>query len=183
MRTEERWNEVIEQRFMKALFPARIVNVLQSLNLGVIYDKDSQFIYSQDKATGKTIRACRILLGWEKQNYLHGSVYSTAFLPILDLMNDLKHSFDSAGESEIDILRKYQAIDILVLDDLGANKMSDWQYQILYSLINYRYDNLKTTIITCNLSLTELETTWQDDRITSRIQRMCKIKLKEKYEE
>ena len=58
--------------------------------------------------------------------------------------------------------------------------MSDWAYQTLYSLINHRYDWLKTTIITSNYTLDELQDNWQDDRITSRIKRMCELLPKEK---
>lgn len=181
MRTEERWNEKIQAKVMRRLFPARLVQDLERLQLEPVSTEGSHFIYSGNKSTGKTVLACRMLLMYEKQNYLQVQHTGTLFLPVTDFLNELKHSFDTPGESEIDILRKYQDIDVLVLDDLGTIKMSDWAYQTLYSLINYRYDNLKTTIITSNYSLKELSTAWQDDRITSRIGRMCQMLNKKHF--
>lgn len=181
MRTEQRWKEVIQSKMIDRLFPTRLANDLKELKLTPLDIKGDYFIHSAKKATGKTVMACRMLLGYELNDYLNSTPRKIVFLPVLDFLNELKHSFDTPHESEIDILYKYQDVDILVLDDLGTNKMSDWAYQILYSLINYRYDWLKTTIFTSNYSLKELEVLWQDDRITSRITRMCQILKKEKY--
>jgi DNA replication protein DnaC len=181
MRTEQRWNEVIQSKIIDRLFPARLAKDLKDLKLKPLHNEGSYFIYSGRKATGKTVMACRILLGHEYNDYIQSRTHSSKFLTVTDFLNELKHSFDAPHESEIDILYKYQDIDILVLDDLGTNKMSDWAYQILYSLINHRYDWLKTTIITSNHTLEELQECWQDDRITSRIKRMCELLPKEKY--
>lgn len=183
MRTEKRWKETIQQKVINRLFSPRLAKDLKVLKLSPVYENESRYFYSSGKETGKTVYACRMLLGFEKKAYLTSTPISTSFLPVVDLTNELKHSFDTAGESEIDILRKYQTVDVLVLDDLGTNKMSDWMYHVLYSLINYRYENLKITLITSNHSLVDLEQAWGDDRITSRIQRMCRIVKKEKYEE
>jgi DNA replication protein DnaC len=48
----------------------------------------------------------------------------------------------------------------------------------LYHLINHRYEYMKKTIITSNYTLEELEQRLNDQRITSRINRMCKIEEK-----
>jgi len=69
----------------------------------------------------------------------------------------------------------------LVLDDLGTCKLSEWMFEILYSLINYRYEYLKTTIITSNYSIEQLAELWNDDRITSRIVRSGEVFEKEHY--
>ncbi len=43
---------------------------------------------------------------------------------------------------------------LLVLDDLGSERLSDWQREMISYIISYRYNNLKSTIITTNFSLT-----------------------------
>ena len=43
-----------------------------------------------------------------------------------------------------------------MLDDLGKEKTSDWVNEILYSIINYRYENLLPMIITSNLTISQL---------------------------
>jgi DNA replication protein DnaC len=75
--------------------------------------------------------------------------------------------------SSSDVLRKYEEADILILDEIGTEKPSDWVFQMLYLLINYRYEYLKQTIIVSNFGLAELQERLNDDRIPSRIEEMC----------
>lgn len=180
MRNKDRWESTIQQKVSKRLFPPRIVQDLIKYDLRPIEEKSSLFICSRGKATGKTLHAAQVLLGWECQSYMNVLNTSCCFLTVTDLVNDLKATFDDKTKSEIDLLVMYQNMDVLVLDDLGNTKLSDWMYHILYSLINYRYEHLKPTIITSNYTLTELETAWQDDRLTSRMTRMCEIIQKER---
>ena len=52
---------------------------------------------------------------------------------------------------------------MLILDDLGAEKPSDWVKEQLYVIINRRYENMLPTIITTNCTMNELK-----DRIGER---------------
>lgn len=60
--------------------------------------------------------------------------------------------------TEYSILRDVTDVDVLVLDDLGAEKSSEWALSMLYHVINERYNERRTTIITTNLS-------WDDPQI------------------
>jgi DNA replication protein DnaC len=103
--------------------------------------------------------------------------------------------------TEYSILQDVIQADVLVLDDLGAEKSSEWTLSMLYHVINERYNDCRTTIITSNLPWeapsSPLETRRrnqaQDDareamkaptlrtriseRTYSRITEMCPIKL------
>lgn len=72
-----------------------------------------------------------------------------------------------------DYIGQASGAGILVLDDVGAEKISEWVREQLFLLINERYENQLPTIITTNASMSELE-----DRIggasVSRIWGMCK---------
>ena len=72
---------------------------------------------------------------------------------------------------------RYATVQHLVLDDLGAEKSSDWATQILYLIINERYENMRPIIITSNLTIKALGTKMGDDRLSSRINGMCEIIL------
>lgn len=65
-------------------------------------------------------------------------------------------------------------VDILIIDDIGAEKPSDWVAETLYYLINSRYEDMRTTIFTSNLSLDKLADRI-GDRIVSRIAEMCDV--------
>lgn len=62
--------------------------------------------------------------------------------------------------------------DYLVIDDIGAEKVTDFVLEFLYTITNRRYENLKRTIFTTNLSLSEFQERY-GDRILSRLSEMC----------
>ncbi|MFA5897997.1 MAG: ATP-binding protein [Hyphomicrobium sp.] len=64
---------------------------------------------------------------------------------------------------------------LLILDDLGAEKMTDWVRQAFYVVISRRERDELPTVITSNLSLGEIEARIGDERITSRIGGAAKI--------
>jgi len=62
----------------------------------------------------------------------------------------------------------------LVLDDLGAEKATDWAKETIYSIINHRYEEMLPTIVTSNLSLGQLSS-HLGERIASRLAEMCEV--------
>ena len=64
---------------------------------------------------------------------------------------------------------------LLVLDDLGAERDTRYGQEVVYALIDYRYDHKKPTIFTTNLSRDELAkpSTVQAARIYNRVLEMC----------
>jgi DNA replication protein DnaC len=92
------------------------------------------------------------------------------FIPVPELMLRFKNTFNKGSEDEI--LKIYTKTPFLGLDDLGAEKVSDWSIQMLYLLINRRWNDEKRTVITSNLSLGKIAERL-DDRIASRIAGMC----------
>ncbi len=64
-------------------------------------------------------------------------------------------------------------VRLLVFDDIGAEKSSDWVQETLFVLINHRYEQMLPTILTTNFSLDELDGRI-GKRITSRLIEMCR---------
>lgn len=60
---------------------------------------------------------------------------------------------------------------LLIIDDLGAAKASDWTEEITYRLINRRYNYELPTLITTNLPIRDLRA-YLGDRVTSRLDQM-----------
>ena len=68
-----------------------------------------------------------------------------------DLIQEIQASFDSdQAPSKSEILRPLLETDLLVLDELGSQKPSMFVQDILYYLINTRYNGQRTTIFTTN---------------------------------
>jgi len=70
-----------------------------------------------------------------------------------DLIQEIQASFDSDdAPSKSEIMRPLLDVDLLVLDELGSQKPSMFVQDILYYLINSRYNAQRTTIFTTNFS-------------------------------
>jgi DNA replication protein DnaC len=83
--------------------------------------------------------------------------------------------FEKNNISEEDVVNQYARYDYLILDDLGAEKVTGWTLQTLYLIFDRRLREGKTNIIiTSNLSLPKIEDELSE-RISSRIAGMCRI--------
>jgi DNA replication protein DnaC len=100
-----------------------------------------------------------------------------AWINVSLLLFNIRQSYNSPEQAQDErfLVEKYSSIPWLCFDDLGVEKTSEWALQTLYLIINQRYENIRTTIITSNFDLDELADKLGDDRITSRIRGMCKI--------
>lgn len=161
--------------------------IIQNLTIG-----DSCSVISPDKNTpykfgyflhgrsgqGKSHEAAALMLHCiisDYKNQTRNRLYSWVNVP--DLLFRIRSTYqgkDENMESEKSIVDYYSSVDWLCLDDLGVEKVSDWALQTLYLIINKRYENMKTTVVTSNLSPEELIERFGDDRLPSRIMAMCK---------
>lgn len=82
----------------------------------------------------------------------------------------------AVGPEEQEAINSYIDEPCLVVDDLGADKKTDWNLSTLYEIVDGRdMDCMTGLIVTSNLSLDELAERLGDDRITSRLNGMCKV--------
>ncbi len=82
------------------------------------------------------------------------------FISMPDLVDSLKALFDKRAADEQhttydERLSVYKEIPVLFLDDLGAEKVSEWSQSVLFSIMDYRYRNELPTMITSNLLLND----------------------------
>ena len=109
---------------------------------------------------------------------------AVAFVSVPDLLMDIRDSFGTGRTAEI--LRSVQRAPCLVLDDLGAERMSEWVVEQVFAILNYRSNHELQTIITSNYGLMALAERMtattkgtgddvQSQRILSRICGMCHI--------
>ncbi len=126
------------------------------------------FLFKGKTGSGKTHLAVSIL----KELIFKG--YSGLYTNTVDLLQFIRSvqfnawKYDELTEMMDHILQQ----DLLVLDDLGAEKVTDWTRERLYSLINKLYENNKTIIVTSNIDLHELSLRLGDHTV-SRLCEMC----------
>jgi hypothetical protein len=118
---------------------------------------------------GKTVMAC--LIGREEILKLHDVKFISSPRLIMELQNTFKKE---SIESAYEILETLSKREIIILDDIGAEKMTDFVRQAFYFLINEREQWERKTYITSNFSLSQLDQ-YIDGRVSSRIAGMCEI--------
>lgn len=95
------------------------------------------------------------------------------FIGTVELMERLRETYNSSVSSNAqEIIRRYQEAKLLVLDDLGAEKPSDWARERLFEIIDRRYNDCTPVVITTNADIMELRQKL-GDRICDRIRSMC----------
>jgi DNA replication protein DnaC len=82
---------------------------------------------------------------------------SSVFRVVPELMSEIRATYGTDREtSEIDLLAALKAVQLLVLDDIGAERMTGWVEEKLFEILNYRHNEHRRTILTTNLGPDEL---------------------------
>lgn len=112
------------------------------------------------------------------------------FCDYRELLKEIQNSYNpSVQATELEILRPVFEAEILVLDELGAVKPTEWVWDTVSHILNTRYNDKRTTIITTNFSdqpagqvagprASVREETLGDrigERMRSRLHEMCRV--------
>ncbi len=123
--------------------------------------------FTGDVGTGKTSLAMLI----SKAAIERG--HSVAIYSVPRLLSDIKETYDDgSGHSYAALFRRLCEVDLLHLDDLGAEKRTEWVLEQLYSIVNERWQNERSIVGTTNLSLEELREQ-VGPRTVSRLTEIC----------
>jgi DNA replication protein DnaC len=134
-------------------------------DLGANLDGGRGLWFVGDPGTGKTAAAMLISkLAIEAGRSV--AVYSTP-----RLLNVIRESIDSE-QGVLGLLDLLGTVELLHLDDLGAERQTDWVLEQLYSIVNTRYEDQRSLLITTNLQPPELADQI-GARTVSRLIEMC----------
>ncbi|MGA1982036.1 MAG: ATP-binding protein [Acidobacteriaceae bacterium] len=141
---------------------------------------------------GKTHLAVGILQSLVAERGAYGLFYDYR-----DLLKQVQNSYNQkVAATEMEVLQPVFDAEVLVLDELGAAKPSEWVWDTVAHILNTRYNDRRTTIITTNYAnleplgaestpgsngsarATMREETLGDrigERMRSRLQEMCVV--------
>jgi DNA replication protein DnaC len=139
---------------------------MQSVSLEMAYNQTHHYAQNLNGwillqggyGSGKTHLAAAIA------NFAVSMGVPTLFLTVPDLLDSLRFAYgaeDTSFEERFDQIRNAK---LLILDDFGTQNATGWAQEKLFQIVNYRYINKLSTVITTNLSLDEIE-----PRIRSRL--------------
>ena len=135
-----------------------------------------------DTGVGKTHLAVALLKGLIEKGA------ETLFLDYQELLKRIQSSYNPrALTAEREVIRPVLETEVVVIDDLGANRISDWVEDTIHYMLNHRYNEKKTTLLTANLSREGLSgapgsrvvrATFEErlgPRVASRLHEMCRL--------
>lgn len=96
------------------------------------------------------------------------------FVSFPELCVKLQESWRDGGDGPMKIINNLADVPLLILDDVGAEKTTDFSLQSAYLLFNKREQNEMPIFGTSNLTVDEIGRKL-DDRIASRIRGMCDV--------
>lgn len=127
-------------------------------------DKRNSLLISGNVGSGKTHLAAAIA-----NDFVERGV-PTMFGTFQEHLERIKEEFDNTKQRTY--LSKIKNIPVLVIDDLGKERKSEWSQSILFDIVNYRYEHLLPIIFTSNFDDTEFAN-YCGTPVWSRLNEMC----------
>jgi len=122
-----------------------------------------------DVGTGKTTLAMLV-----SQTALERG-RSVAIYSLPRLLAEIRTTFDDDAENTYtDLLDRLTEVDLLHIDDVGAEKTSPWVLEQLYAIVNARYEEERAIVLTTNLDRDALADQITE-RTVSRLEEMCEV--------
>ena len=120
--------------------------------------------------TGKTYLAAAAVNHWLDQ------LRRVTFGGVVQLLGRIRNSYgDSSRETEWEIIDQLTSVPVLVLDDLGKEKVTEWVEQTLYQVVDTRYREERPVVITTNFPFPDMQDRYPDvgPALVSRLVEMC----------
>jgi len=121
--------------------------VVQAGKVAAAYPVVSKGLFLEGQpGVGKTHLAVAVLKQIIQTTNARGLFYDTR-----ELLKTIRSTYDAAIQAtEVSVLRPVMTCDLLVLDDLGAEKTSEWVDETMNLIVNTRYNERRLTIFTSN---------------------------------
>ena len=125
------------------------------------------YLYGEAKGSGKTRMAVSIGNALIRQHR-----QTVRFITTVNFLNEIKSTFNGSINEDgfSKLLEAAKTVDVLILDDLGVERPTDWVGEMFYAVLNDRMVGKMVTIFTSNCRVEELR---HDARLVDRILRMA----------
>ncbi|MEC1744146.1 ATP-binding protein [Schinkia azotoformans] len=127
------------------------------------------YFYSYTKGSGKT-RLAASVGGALIQQHQAQVLFTTA----VDCLAEIRKTFgENSKKNTSELIDALKNVEVLIVDDLGVENVSDWVEETFTTILEYRLTNKKVCIFTSNLSIEELNNKYKQGRVSSRIEKMA----------
>lgn len=122
------------------------------------------YFYSDTPGSGKTMLSCLLAAAITRKHGATSQVINT-----ISFFQEVQQVFSDESKTIEALMNPLKAVDLLVVDDLGAEKLSEYREDLMYEIVNYRLNHGKLMFFTSNYSFDKLP---YHPRIVSRITEM-----------
>lgn len=137
--------------------------------LGARLDEGRGLWFEGPQGTGKTTLAMLV------SKHALAAGRSVAIYSVPRILSEMRDTFDDDAEfGSTELIDRLTEVELLQLDDLGAERTSPWVLEQLYSVINARYEAERSVLVTTNLGRDEL-IEQVGARTVSRLTEMCDV--------
>lgn len=166
-RIPRKYRDVAFDRFPVTEISPTVVNEIRRFTRDIEINLDSgRSVWLEgDPGTGKTTLAMLV-----SKSAIEAK-RTTAIYSLPRLMGVLRESIESE-EGLLGLLDRLATVDLLHIDDLGAEYRTDWVLEQIYSIVNTRYEEQRSILITTNYTPEQLEEQI-GARTVSRLMEMC----------
>jgi DNA replication protein DnaC len=141
----------------------RVTNPGQQLAVGICrayaatwedqYRKGGSLVLTGSPGTGKTHLACAIA-----NRIMHEHLASVAFGAVSAVTRTVRATYGkNSDRTETQAIADLLVPDLLIIDEVGASTGSDHELQLLFEIINKRYENLRPMLVISNLNTDDLQ--------------------------
>lgn len=99
------------------------------------------------------------------------------FITTPDLLAKIRATYKDGGDEDA-LIKRVKEVPLLVLDDIGAEKITDWVLETFFRIINTRHNERRATILTSNLTPKQLDQHLGDRLMWRIVQRADVIAIK-----
>ncbi len=118
-------------------------------------DRGESVVLKGNTGSGKTHLAVAMLRELAKEFRIN-SAADARVITAPELLMEISATFAGVKQTEQEVVRKYATLPYLLLDDIGAEKSTDWSISRLYMIIDGRCRELLPTLYTTNLSMPDI---------------------------
>lgn len=141
-----------------------VANIEENVSKG-----NGLYLYGRNTGTGKTSIATRILGEYFRKKAFTSNLRCIGvFIECSKFLEDYRSTYTEPSDEFSVLLRNVMSADIVVFDDIGVEKVSEWVINRMYDIINHRVANGLVNIFTSNKKINEIEDTL-GSRVASRI--------------
>lgn len=164
---DEKFREAEFSEFQVTKYNARNLKLCQRYVSGFdeMFEKNQGLVFWGDVGTGKSYAAACIANELLSRGV---PVVMTSLVKILEIVQ-------AGEEKESDIISRLNSARLVIFDDLGAERNTDYALEKIYNIIDSRYRSKKPMLLTTNLTIDEMkqEVDRRYSRIYDRIFEVC----------